>query len=157
MSDPLYFGFALPDHHKSPFLAYTWTSPRKDWEVFLGKRQGLNPPRRHKRDTTGDALCERHKRYYERLSEIVERYGCELVKTGCEEEPDQWFVALKCDVVPPLEVDCFEIRTVDLERMQAVATDESKRQQLREFCSLLGLPYQEPRWHLLRTFSKYDW
>jgi len=102
-------------------------------------------------DTVGDAERERleqaREQYVLQVHRLVEQMGCWLHAAGSEDYQPDYFVAALC---PRPESDPVRSPFTPLPDL-AVGPEVLER--LRRFCQTMGIPYEEPRWYLVRSYS----
>ena len=127
----LFFGFSAEDEE-----AWSEVFGEKEWEDKLAEKKGLLPPAEAFSEKTRDA----HREYWTKKEELVRAQGCD-VGYHCSGDYPIPYVAIQESVVTAYRGSVKEVMTLEVK--------PGWRDQLKEFCTLLDIPWQEPKWYLV--------
>lgn len=130
----LFFGIDLGEDEDDSF---PWQG--EDWEDFAADKLGVSRP-----EVPWEGNEDVFRKYWKEKAEAIEALECEI-GTHCSDSYPCYFVAPKKKVLVaargyPLEV------TKDFLDVDVRNTEISES--LKNFCELMEIPWQEPKWHL---------
>lgn len=125
----LFYGFSADDEGDWDSLA------DKDWEELYAEKKGITPPTVE----YSEATRVEWRAYQAKVREARANEPCEIA-CHCSDGCSIPYVYIKDTHVTASRGDPQEVKTLE--------TDPAWRDQLKAFCDLMGIPWQEPKWYI---------